>query len=122
MPDSCRLAMIERRSIVQFGSGELLCLGPNRNRIFVIALVVAAVAVVGMSRLRVESSLKNYFSADLPVGVGTLLARTHSPCQNVDLGVAVAPLIVIAIPDVFLLQNHSPAQRPGMRVLRRTGA
>jgi predicted RND superfamily exporter protein len=69
---SAKEARLEREErvwdrLTGFYAGAVL--GPNRNRIFVIALVVAAVAVVGMSRLRVESSLKNYFSVDLPVRV-----------------------------------------------------
>ncbi len=42
-------------------------LGPNRNRIFMVAGIVIAVALFGMSRLSVESALKKYFDPDLPL-------------------------------------------------------
>jgi len=42
-------------------------LGPNRNRIFIVAGIVIAVALFGMSRLSVESALKKYFDPDLPL-------------------------------------------------------
>jgi predicted RND superfamily exporter protein len=42
-------------------------LGPNRNRIFMIAGLVIVVSLFGISRLSVESALKKYFDPDLPV-------------------------------------------------------
>lgn len=51
--------------ITNFYSNTLL--GPNRNRIFVIAGVLVAVALMGMSRLQVESALKKYFDPSLPL-------------------------------------------------------
>jgi len=42
-------------------------LGPNRNRIFIVAGIVIVVALFGMSRLSVESALKKYFDPDLPL-------------------------------------------------------
>ena len=42
-------------------------LGPNRNRIFMIAGLVIVVSLFGMSRLSVESALKKYFDPDLPL-------------------------------------------------------
>lgn len=42
-------------------------LGPNRNRIFMVAGIVIVVALFGMSRLSVESALKKYFDPNLPL-------------------------------------------------------
>jgi predicted RND superfamily exporter protein len=42
-------------------------LGPNRNRIFIVAGIVIVVALFGMSRLSVESALKKYFDPNLPL-------------------------------------------------------
>ena len=42
-------------------------LGPNRNRIFIIAGVVMVLALLGISTLKVESSLKKYFDPSLPL-------------------------------------------------------
>jgi predicted RND superfamily exporter protein len=42
-------------------------LGPHRNRIFMVAGIVIVVALLGMSRLHVESALKKYFDPDLPL-------------------------------------------------------
>lgn len=41
--------------------------GPRRNRIFVITGIVMAVSLFGMSRIGIESTLKKYFSPDLPL-------------------------------------------------------
>jgi uncharacterized protein len=40
-------------------------LGPNRNRVFMIAGVVVAAALLGIGTLKVESSLKKYFDPNL---------------------------------------------------------
>ena len=42
-------------------------LGPKRNRIFIVAGIAVAIALVGMNRLAVESSLKKYFDPSLPL-------------------------------------------------------
>ncbi len=41
--------------------------GPNRNKIFMIAGVLIALALAGMTQLRIESALKKYFDPDLPL-------------------------------------------------------
>ena len=41
--------------------------GPNRNKIFMISGVLIALALVGMTQLRIESALKKYFDPDLPL-------------------------------------------------------
>ena len=51
--------------LTNFYSDTLL--GPNRNRIFVVAGIAVAVALFGMNRLAVESSLKKYFDPSLPL-------------------------------------------------------
>jgi uncharacterized protein len=42
-------------------------LGPNRNRVFIIAGIAVLAAVLGIGRLQVESSLKKYFDPNLPL-------------------------------------------------------
>ena len=42
-------------------------LGPNRGRIFMVAGALVLLALVGMSRLEVESALKKYFDPNLPL-------------------------------------------------------
>ena len=42
-------------------------LGPNRKRIFIVAGIVIAISLFGMSRLGVESALKKYFDPNLPL-------------------------------------------------------
>ena len=51
--------------LTNFYSDTLL--GPNRNRIFVVAGVAVLIALFGMNRLAVESSLKKYFDPNLPL-------------------------------------------------------
>jgi predicted RND superfamily exporter protein len=46
-----------------------LLLGPNRHRIFMVCGVIIAVALAGMSQLKIESALKKYFDPDLPLMV-----------------------------------------------------
>ncbi len=41
--------------------------GPNRNKIFMIVGVLIALALAGMTQLRIESALKKYFDPDLPL-------------------------------------------------------
>ncbi len=41
--------------------------GANRNKIFMIAGILIALALAGMSQLRIESALKKYFDPDLPL-------------------------------------------------------
>ena len=41
--------------------------GPNRNKIFMIAGLLIALALAGMTQLRIESALKKYFDPDLPL-------------------------------------------------------
>jgi uncharacterized protein len=51
--------------ITNFYSDTIL--GPNRNRVFVVAGVAVVIALFGMNRLAVESSLKKYFDPSLPL-------------------------------------------------------
>jgi uncharacterized protein len=51
--------------LTNFYSDTLL--GPKRNRIFVVAGAAVLVALFGMNRLAVESSLKKYFDPSLPL-------------------------------------------------------
>ena len=43
--------------------------GPNQNKIFLVAGVLIALSVVGITQLRIESALKKYFDPDLPLMV-----------------------------------------------------
>ena len=51
--------------LTNFYSDTLL--GPKRDRIFVVAGIAVVVALFGMNRLAVESSLKKYFDPSLPL-------------------------------------------------------
>ncbi len=51
--------------LTNFYSDTLL--GPNRNRIFIVAGLAVLVSLFGMNRLAVESSLKKYFDPSLPL-------------------------------------------------------
>jgi predicted RND superfamily exporter protein len=46
-----------------------LILGEKRSRIFIVTGIIVAIALAGMTQLKIESALKKYFDPDLPLMV-----------------------------------------------------